>query len=262
VSCEVCHGALEKLGLRCETMSETGTASTELERLNTVQTLDSELDALKLEEASIPADLKAAREEKLRLETDLARTREDHGVVRREYSSADLELKDLSAKREKSRQDQKQAMSAKEQSQYESVIMQLSGRIEELENDALPLVERMEALDTRIKGLDTELSELLPKLASLENLDQTRIGAIHELFDAKMIKRNALSEDIDFKLLREYDSVRKSKRGIGLVPIKMGGKCGGCNVVLPVNIQQRIKAGASGMKCPSCGRLLWSAPSD
>jgi predicted nucleic acid-binding Zn-ribbon protein len=131
-------------------MSETGTASTELERLNTVQTLDSELDALKLEEASIPTDLKAAREEKLRLETDLSRTREDHSVVRREYSSADLELKDLSAKRDKSRQDQKQAMSAKEQSQYEAVIMQLSGRIEELENDALPLVERMEALETKI----------------------------------------------------------------------------------------------------------------
>jgi uncharacterized protein len=242
-------------------MSETGTASTELERLNIVQTLDSELDALKLEEASIPSDLKAAREEKLRLETDLARTREDHGVVRREYSSADLELKDLSAKREKSRQDQKQATSAKEQSQYESVIMQLSGRIEELENDALPLVERLEALDAKIVGLETELSELLPKLEHLEHLDQTRIGAIHELFDAKMIKRNALSEDIDFKLLREYDSVRKSKRGIGLVSIKAGGKCGGCNVVLPVNIQQRIKSGTSGLKCPSCGRLLWNDPS-
>ncbi len=242
-------------------VSETGSASTELERLNAVQTLDSELDALKLAEASIPTDLKAARDEKFRLETDLARTREDHSVVRREYSSADLELKDLSAKREKSRQDQKHAMSAKEQSQYESVIMQLSGRIEELENDALPLVERMESLEGKITGLETELGELLPKLEQLENLDQTRIVAIQELFDDKMIKRNTLSEDIDFKLLREYDSVRKSKRGIGLVAIKPGGKCGGCNVVLPVNIQQRIKTGTSGMKCPSCGRLLWSAPS-
>ncbi len=227
-----------------------------LERLNAVQVLDIELDRLHQQEASIPDDLRDSRLEKERLETVLTTTRDSHAAVRRKVSEADLELRDLTAKREKARTDQHAATSAKEQSQYENLIQQLSGRIDELEGDSLPLVERMEQLNGEVKSLEAELSALEPKLVELEGMDEARIHALRTEHDEKMIARNALAEEIDFKILREYDSVRKARKGIGIVTIN-AGKCGGCKMQLPMNIVQRVRAGTAPVKCPSCGRLLW-----
>ncbi len=226
------------------------------ERLNAVQVLDIELDRLQQQEASIPDDLRDSRADKQRLEGVLATTRDSHAAVRRQVNEADLELRDLTAKREKARTDQRAATSAKEQSQYENLIQQLSGRIDELEGDSLPLVERMERLDAEVKSLEAELAALEPKLAQLEGMDEDRINALRAEHDEKMIARNALSEDIDFKVLREYDSVRKARKGIGIVTIN-AGKCGGCKMQLPMNIVQRVRAGTAPVKCPSCGRILW-----
>lgn len=39
-------------------------------------------------------------------------------------------------------------------------------------------------------------------------------------------------------LAEQYDLIRKAKKGLGLVEIR-GGRCTGCNVVLPVNVQQK-----------------------
>jgi uncharacterized protein len=227
-----------------------------LERLNAVQVLDIELDRLQQQEASIPDDLRDSRAEKERLETALTTTRESHAAVRRKVNEADLELRDLTAKREKARTDQRAATSAKEQSQYENLIQQLSGRIDELEGDSLPLVERMEKLDAEVKSLEAELRALEPKLAELEGMDEARINALRTDHDEKMIARNALAEEIDFKILREYDSVRKARKGIGIVTIN-AGKCGGCKMQLPMNIVQRVRSGTAIVKCPSCGRILW-----
>ena len=228
-----------------------------LERLHTVQTLDIEIDRLQLEETRIPGDLAGAREEKARLEGLLRQTRDDHHTVRREVNAADLELRDLTAKRERARNDQKGAGNAKEQTQYENLIQQLSGRIEELENDSLPLVERMEKLEAEAGSLEAQLADLAPRLAHLEGMDEDRIAALRRDRDAKIDERRALAGGIDPKLLREYDAIRKAKRGVGIVPAK-GSKCGGCNVQLPLNVQQRVRSGAVPVKCPSCGRLLWS----
>lgn len=228
-----------------------------LERLNAVQALDLELDRLQQQEASIPEDLRLARDEKVRLEAALVAARESHMAVRRAVNEADLELRDLSAKRERARNDQRQSSSAKEQTQYENMIQQLSGRIEELENDSLPLVERMETLEASVKALEEQLEALAPRLAELEGMDEDRINALRADYTSKLQHRDSMTHGMDARLLREYDSVRKAKKGLGIVPV-VAGKCGGCKMQLPLNIVQRVRGGTIPVKCPSCGRILWT----
>ncbi len=227
-----------------------------LEVLDTIQTMDLELDKLRLDENDIPVDLRFAREEKHRLEADLEGLLVTRNATRKVLNEADLELKDLTAKRDRSRHDQSSAASAKEQSQYESVILQLSGRIEELENDSLPLVDKLDGLSAQVAALESSLRDLEPQLKQLEGLDEHRIKALRENYDERLWARNNLSEQVEEKLLREYDSVRRAKKGLGFVHILPGNKCGGCKMQLPVNIVQRVKAGQLPVKCPSCGRIL------
>ena len=236
-------------------MSQPSNSSSVLEQLLKVQSLDLELDKLKFDEASIPGELASTRDEKAQLLAKLETTKAEHAAVRRQVSTAELELKDLSAKRERAKHDQQHSSSVKEQSQYTSVILQLDTRIEDLENDSLPLIEKMEGLAGRVATLEGTLGELEPKLIEFESLDDDRIKALQSAFDSKMANRNDLAEEIDFDVLKEYNAVRKAKKGAGIVAISMG-KCGGCKMQLPMNIVQRVMGGAVPVKCPSCGRIL------
>ena len=236
-------------------MSQPSNSSSVLEQLLKVQSLDLELDKLKFDEASIPGDLAATRDEKAQLLTKLESLKAEHTAVRRQVSAAELELKDLSAKRERAKHDQQHSSSVKEQSQYTSVILQLDTRIEDLENDSLPLIEKMDGLAAQVATLESNLNELEPRLLGLESLDDDRIKSLQAAFDSKMAIRNDLAEDIDFDVLREYNAVRKAKKGAGIVAISFG-KCGGCKMQLPMNIVQRVMGGAVPVKCPSCGRIL------
>lgn len=225
-----------------------------LELLGTIQAMDLELDKLRLDEDSVPATLRGARDDRDRLNIQLESVRAGHLATRKRLSAADLELKDLTAKRERSRADQRTG-NAKEQSQYESVILQLSGRIEELENDSLPLVDTLEGLQSQIAALESELRDLEPQLKELEGLDDDRVAALRAEYDEKLFQRNTAAEDISEKLLREYDSVRRARKGLGFVRV-VSGKCAGCKAQLPLNIVQRLKGGEFPVKCPSCGRIL------
>ncbi|MEX2502520.1 MAG: C4-type zinc ribbon domain-containing protein, partial [Trueperaceae bacterium] len=68
---------------------------------------------------------------------------------------------------------------------------------------------------------------------------------------------------VETMLLRQYEQVRKAKRGVGLVELVAGRNCGGCNMMLPIHVVQKAKrAGPAIVRCPSCGRILWHKESD
>ncbi|MEZ4607948.1 MAG: hypothetical protein R2865_14450 [Deinococcales bacterium] len=40
-------------------------------------------------------------------------------------------------------------------------------------------------------------------------------------------------------MLKQYELVRRSKRGVGLVKIVGGNTCGGCSMRLPIHVLQK-----------------------
>ena len=224
--------------------------------LSRVQALDLEVDRLDLEEASIPGELRAAREDRDRLTRELATAVGEHLSVRKRVSSADMELRDFTAKRDKAQGDQRSSTTAKEQAQLENLIQQLSGRIEELEDASLPLVERMEGWAADVARLKQDLDELGPQLAHLEGMDEERISGLRRQREEFIHERQTIAASLDAKILHEYDHVRRARKGVGLATLK-GVRCAACNVQVPLNVQQRVRIGAGLTKCPACGRILW-----
>jgi uncharacterized protein len=226
-----------------------------LELLGTIQAMDLDLDKLRLDETSIPTDLKTARDEKTRLEAALSKLRQEHLAVRRKLSEAELELASLGAQLKRAEHDQQHASSAKEQGQYASRVVSLRGEINDLTDDTLPLTEKLDDLNKQLEDIGIELDELEPKLTHLESLDDERIQELQKQYNSKQAERDNLAKGVDEKVLRDYDSVRKAKKGIGFVQV-VAGKCGGCKVQLLPNLLQRVKAGQFPVKCQSCGRIL------
>ncbi|EYB66492.1 hypothetical protein DEIPH_ctg103orf0015 [Deinococcus phoenicis] len=234
-------------------MSDTGP----LQSLYRVQELDLELDRLRAEEASIPDALRDARAQQERLNNDLEDTEITLEGVEKQLRQLEQDLGGTREQIARAKEEQeKNAFDARAQSQYGSRIQMLEERAEEMAEDLTPLRERQRELGEKAGGLRGEHRALRPQLEELEAQDAARVQNLRDQGEGARQERAGLVAGIDSRTVKEYDLIRKAKKGLGLVEIR-GGRCTGCNVMLPVNVQQKAAQGKlPPVKCPSCGRFL------
>lgn len=232
-----------------------------LERLNEVQARDLKLDALDAERADVPADLVAIRAELQALERTLAERRAERDALRARVRAADVELQALRERTKLASESSLRADSPKEAAQFQNQELQFSTRAQELEEDTLPLMEELERLESIVADLEAEHGELTPRHDAMETQERERLAEIDTREGDLRSQREALAAEVEARLLRQYDMVRRSKRGVGLVAIAGGRRCGGCNVQLPIHVLQKAKKPGALVRCPSCGRILWAKDS-
>ena len=227
-----------------------------LEKLNEIQTRDLKLDTLEEEKKQTPPELIEARERKADLEERLAGKRREHERLRQRVSESELELRALEERRKSASESSLRATSAKEAAQFQNQELQFATRVQELEEDTLPLMEGLDVLAAEVAELETALAELDPVVADLAAQEEARLVAIDDRMGRVRDERDGLAGAVDTGLLRQYEQVRRARRGVGLVEIA-GQTCGGCTVRLPLHVVQKARRGAGITRCPSCGRILW-----
>ncbi|MEM6429829.1 MAG: C4-type zinc ribbon domain-containing protein [Deinococcota bacterium] len=230
-----------------------------LDLLRRLQTFDLDIDVLEDEKGNTPETLTQARQKHHELEQHLQSVNEKHAVVRASVRENELELANLGSLKDAASKAAFEASSSKEASQYQNQELQFTTRLQELEEDTLPLMERLEALEVNVASLQEEVAALEPELAELEQQEQTRIQALADKQVGISGERNSLASEVKPSLLRQYDQIRGAKRGVAIVPIKLGQTCGGCSARLPTHIVQKAMKGQSNkiLKCPNCGRMLY-----
>lgn len=227
-----------------------------LETLSEVQDLDLRRDAIAAERGEVPADLIAARERHAALLRDLARVQHEHEALRKRVASNELDLKSLQERRKDATESALRAGSSKEMAQYQNQELQFATRAQELEEDTLPLMEELEQKAEEMAGLRAQVAEMEPELEAQEELERERVTEL-DTRDADLAdRRDRLGTGVDPALLRQYEQVRRARRGLALVGLQDGKRCGGCHVQLPIHVVQKVRKGVGVTRCPSCGRLL------
>ncbi len=228
-----------------------------LDTLNQVQRRDLDLDVLIEERGQTPPELRELQRQETGLRAELGDTEARYRELRQEVSRNELELKTLDERRKHSAQSALEADTAKEASQYQNQEMQFSTRYQELEEDALPLIERLEELEAEVTRLRGELSTLTPELERVVREENERVATVEAKIDTLRGERDEVASGVEAPLLKQYEQVRKARRGVGLVEIVDNQRCGGCNVRLPIHVIQKARSGKGVTRCPSCGRILW-----
>ena len=116
----------------------------------------------------------------------------------------------------------------------------------------------MEVLEHEVRELQAALTEIGPQLSELAQAEEVRVAQVEEKISTLMDERNQVAHGLDASLLKQYEQVRRSKRGVGVVPIVDNQRCGGCSMRLPIHVIQKAKTGKKITRCPSCGRILWA----
>ena len=72
-----------------------------------------------------------------------------------------------------------------------------------------------------------------------------------------MAERQALVTRTDPASLRLYESLRRSKGGLAVVPIQQR-TCQGCRIALPSSEEQKARTSTELVLCSSCGRIMYA----
>lgn len=230
-----------------------------LKDLSQIQRYDLDIDALDKDRQHTPPELIDMRRHKESLRDTLESVEADYNEARREVDANELEIKTLDERRKAAADAATAAQSGKEAMQYQNQELQFATRLQELEEDTMPMIERLDRLEQRVNELKEELAELEPNLQALVDAEQQRVEAIDKKIAALEAERETLTGDVAKPLLQQYEQIRRAKRGLALVEVVGDERCGGCNMKLPIHVLQKAQRskGTQVTRCPSCGRILW-----
>jgi hypothetical protein len=231
--------------------------TTPLDGLLALQEIDLRIAALENRNGEIPRRRSEVSREITALETE--RSALADSVERGRLDRRALET-DLEAQQDRRARYETQLNEVKTNVAYSALLTEIQTAkrtIGDLEGQILDLMTVREESERRIGEIDAELEVKRATAAgALEELER-EAAEIGRALEADRVRREAALTDIDARLLRLYDRLRKARRFPALVPLR-GQACGACHNRMPPQVIQEITHSGSLHVCEACGVLVYA----
>ncbi|WP_141789846.1 zinc ribbon domain-containing protein [Oryzihumus leptocrescens] len=229
-------------------------------RLLDLQALDTRLDQIAHRKATLPElkELAALEVQTGALDSELVRARTAHGDVQREVAKAeaDVQLVRDRAARDQARLDSGQG-TAKDLQALQHEVASLARRQGELEDVELEVMERAEALEARVRELETARAELTVKVDALEAARDKALADLDAEAAQVSANRANVVPGVGEDLVALYEKIRANSGGVGAAALHQR-RCEGCRLELNQVDINRIAAAADDevLRCEECRRIL------
>lgn len=187
--------------------------------------------------------LAAARDDRSRIEKDLAEYEQQH-----EKFKADL-------------------MRVRNQKEYGTILREIDATkksIGALETEALQYMEKIEELDKRLVDQAPEFAKRRAEVdETLSDLD-AEVARIQDEVGELNATREGIASEVSVNMLRVYDRIAKTRKGRAMSEAvgEIGGKgrCSACNMSLRPQVFSDIRRGDELIVCDNCNRILFYRP--
>jgi predicted nucleic acid-binding Zn-ribbon protein len=145
----------------------------------------------------------------------------------------------------------------KELQDLQKDVVSLKRHLETLEEREFQVMEEIESAEkdfastnaslTLIKASRGDQFQALTDESDIINKDLERLSA----------ERSAVISDLAAQALRDYEQLRKQRRGIAVTTVS-DSSCAACGTTLTASQQQSARSTSQLFHCPSCGRILFA----
>ena len=153
-------------------------------------------------------------------------------TTQREYEALDTEIRDAAEKEQSLRKD--------------------------IQREEAVLEELKEAMEREEKLIQLQEAELNEEQVRVEQETEEREKELKRLVDEE---ESAIVPDIDSEIVFKFERIISNKAGLGLVPVRHG-VCTGCNMILPAQFVNDVRAEENVLFCPYCSRILFYEEAD
>ena len=232
-------------------------ANEKLARLLAVQEIDMEIVELEERSEELPRRRAEVASEITALEEAREEASEEMERLRLERRHREGEV---DTAREKLEKYERQLNDVKTNVAYSALLTEIRGaksEIDDLEEEILERMERIETLESTIEEIDSELQEKREAASDeLEAID-AQAEAVEEELGETRNRRERAAEDVDPRLSQLYERLRRRRRFPALVPLK-GQACSACYARMPPQVVQEIRHRGALHPCEHCGVLVYA----
>jgi uncharacterized protein len=230
-------------------------------KLLDVQELDSRLDALRHQLATIPEAVQLAELAKRREEVDGAardfRVEVDDLTTEQKRADADVEQVKARRVRDQGMIDAGSITDPKALQRMLGELESLQRRISDLEDVEIEVMERLEAAQAALEEHTAELAKLDRDVEALGHTRAHKAGELDEQVAAVAAERKTTASGVPTDLLALYEKLREQKGGTGAAALRRR-ECSGCRLSLNPSDLAIIAAAPTDdvIRCEECSRIL------
>ena len=221
-----------------------------------LQTVDSEIYALKYEKESMPGrikELEAAFEEKKQNLASLEKVSLD---LQKQRKDKELEL---ASKEEAVKKLQTQLYSLKTNKEYQAMLQEIGGAKSDaslIEDKILELFDRGDKAKKDMEQENQRLQEEEKISLGEKKRIENRIKDIDDRLAQLDARRRQIIPEVDPKIMVQYERILLNRDGLAIVSVK-NNSCQGCNMFVPPQMINLIKMYESIITCEVCNRILY-----
>jgi predicted nucleic acid-binding Zn-ribbon protein len=234
-------------------------------RLLELAGLDAELGRLEHRRKGLPehAELDRLQQRDAQLRVTAASLEAEQGDLKRAQvkAEADVDQVRLRIDRDRKRLDAGQVSSPRELENLQSEIASLARRQSDLEEIALEVMERQEAVQGSREAAATEQAEIAAARDVIAARLDAALAEIREQAGKAAGQRASVAAQEPADLLALYERMREQHGGVGAAALHRG-RCEGCHLSLNTVDLNSIRAADPDevLRCEECRRILVRTP--
>lgn len=232
------------------------TIADKLSQLYLLQSIDSKKDEISILKGELPIEVNDLEDEIAGLETRLNKIQASVDSLEKEILNhrANITQSETLIGRY-----EKQLDNVKNNREYDALTKEIEMQKLEIQLSEKKIKETSVIKVTKVETLDTTQEKLDKRKADLETkkVELSEIISKTEKEEEKLSKQSeSARKNIETRLLRSYDKIRKTYRnGLAVVTVERGA-CGGCYNLIPPQTQIEIGTMKDIIACEHCGRVL------
>ena len=159
----------------------------------------------------------------------------------------------------KQKSNETRQMSIKSDQEYAALAKEagfLAGRINELEDETLELLDRIEKREVEISDLALVVTEESAAYGRLAAETEKAQQNSHDLLAELTARRGKVIAALPPVQLQQYDEIAKA-RGGRAVTAAAAGLCLACRLGFPPQIFNELQRNEKILTCPNCGRIIF-----
>lgn len=228
-----------------------------------LQTIDSARDRLHEQREHLPtrAELRDTEARITEVKGAIARVQKEADELEREERRVEEEVRLIEEKiaSEEDKMYSGRVINPKEVSAIQDEVAMLKRRKSPIEEKGLEQLEARDQLIEERTRLEEELADLEGEASTIRSKIVDAEGKIDRELEAEEKKRTSVLPSIPAEAVDLYESIRESKRGVGVGALE-NGMCTACREALSAvevdQIKARARAGDWLFRCEHCRRLL------
>jgi uncharacterized protein len=224
-----------------------------------LQDLDIRVEEVTREISALPVHISEIEK---KLETHQRKLEADRAALsanqkERKKAESDIQLQDQKISKLKG-----QMLEAKTNEVYrafQSEIEFCEKEIRRFEDRILELMSESEPLEKNVKAAEIALAQEKKQVEAEKQQARERTAVDKKALEELQAERKALVAGINANVYRNYERIRKGRRGIAVAEA-VDGRCAACHMAMRLQFFQDLRKGEQVMHCESCGRMLYYNP--